>query len=142
MSSLRSVDETGRLFVGSNTAYDGLEDGEVEFILNLSYDCNASFGMKRSYAHLPFPDGNSEYLEFRQRAELLWNRYRRTKEDILVHCAAGISRSVSVAASTVALAEDLSFGDALYVVQQRRGVEQDPLPELQEYGRRFVEEER
>jgi protein-tyrosine phosphatase len=87
---------------------------------------------------MPFNDGNIEYRDFRQACELLINRYQRYSEKILVHCAAGVSRSVSVAAVTVAVAETTGFDTALEQVMTRRNIGIDPNPELQRYGRRYI----
>jgi hypothetical protein len=47
---------------------------------------------------------------------------------------------VSVASTTVALAEDRTFDTALSEVRNRRAIEVDPMREVEEYGRRYVKE--
>lgn len=135
------VDQEDRLYIGSADDHSNLEDNDIDFVLNLSFDCAADFGMDRSYAHLPFHDNDQAlYRDFRQAADLLCDRYQLyDDEDLLVHCAAGVSRSVSISAACLAQVEDFGFDEALTRIQDRRGIGIDPHMKLQEYGRRFVE---
>ena len=134
---LDPVDET-RLYVGSREDYNNLVDDAVDFVLNLSFNCDASYLMQHSYAHLPLRDEGHRYRVFQRAGDVLWSRYQGFDEEILVYCEKGFSRSVSVASTTVALAEGRSFDDTLSVVRSRRGVEVDPVIEVADYGRRYV----
>ena len=129
-----------RLYVGSRNEYNDLEDDEIDFVLNLCFSCSVSYLNQRSYAHLPLRDEGHSYRDFEQACDVLWNRYECFDEEMFVYCEKGHSRSVSVASTTVALAEDRSFDTALSEVRTRRGVEVDPVREVEEYGRRYVEE--
>jgi len=132
-----AVDEN-RLYVGSRNEYNNLEEDEIDFVLNLSFTCSVSYLNQRSYAHLPLRDEGHSYRDFEQACDVLWNRYKCFDEELFVYCEKGCSRSVSVASTTVALAEDRSFDTALSEVRTHRGVEVDPVREVEEYGRRYV----
>lgn len=119
----------------------------IDFILNLSSWCDSLLAREQSYAHISIPDGSpttpgeeSRYEDFETAASTLWQRINNDiDENILVNCAAGISRSVSVAATAVALRRNQSFDEALGRVRSSRGIQQTPHPSLIEYGRKFVE---
>jgi hypothetical protein len=134
-----AIDEN-RLYVGSRKEYNDLEGDEMDFVLNLSFSCSVSYLNQSSYAHLPLRDEGHSYRDFEQACDVLWNRYKCFDEEIFVYCEKGHSRSVSVASTTVALAEDRTFDTALSEVRTRRGIEVDPMREVEEYGRRYVEE--
>lgn len=63
----------------------------------------------------------------------------RRDETVLVHCSAGASGSVSVAAAALAAEEGLTLGEALVRVRGAR-VEADPHPALVGHARRYLRE--
>lgn len=58
------------------------------------------------------------------------------ENDVLVHCHAGQSRSVTVSATAIALLSDLEFEEALSLIEQERGIA--PSPQLKTHGVRVV----
>lgn len=123
---------------------DDLDEGDlthIDFILNLSSWCDSQLAHASSYAHISIADGADNYQDFETAAQLLWNRYNNGKDEmILINCAAGVSRSVAVATTAVALRRGNTFDDELGRVRSSRGISQRPHPKLVEYGQRFVEE--
>lgn len=112
----------------------------VDFILNLSSWCDGVVAKTQSYAHISISDGKSNYEDFETASSTLWQRYNNdSDENILVNCAAGISRSVAVATTAVALRRSQSFDEALGRVRESREIKQDPHPALMDYGRKFVD---
>lgn len=122
---------------------DDLKEGDLEhidFVLNLSSWCNSQLAIQASYAHISIADGDGDYADFEIACQLLWNRLNNDEdENILVNCAAGVSRSVAVATTAVALRRGTGFDEELGRVRSSRGIDQRPHPKLVEYGRRFVD---
>lgn len=122
---------------------DDLDQGNLEkfdFILNLSNWCDSALAQKRSYAHVSIADGGGNYRDFETAAELLLNRLQSFgEENVLVNCAAGVSRSVAVASAVTAVRKNQCFEEGLERVRFHRSLGQDPHPELVSYGERFVE---
>jgi protein-tyrosine phosphatase len=80
--------------------------------------------------HHPLRDGYvNDQAEFTAAVETLRQRFRESGE-VLVHCAAGISRSTTVLATTLAVEENVSFRDAVEEVQTYRERAR-PHPKLQ-----------
>lgn len=80
--------------------------------------------------HYPLHDGYvNDQTEFIAAVEGVRQRNRESG-DVLVHCAAGISRSTTVLAVTMAVDESISFGEAVEEVQTYRERAR-PHPKLQ-----------
>jgi protein-tyrosine phosphatase len=74
------------------------------------------------YCHIPFPDGEDiPEKEFWECLNFLEDRYDKGCI-ILVHCAAGISRSVVLAASFMHFMKIMDFLDALEWIKKRRKI--------------------
>jgi atypical dual specificity phosphatase len=87
----------------------------------------------RTTHHRPLTDGpGNDWADFAAAVDTACGLYDREGE-LLVHCEAGISRSTTVLAATIAAAEDSSFADALATVQAARP-QAVPHPLLHELG--------
>jgi atypical dual specificity phosphatase len=87
--------------------------------------------------HHPLDDGaNNRPAEFDAAVDTARALVRQTGP-VLVHCAAGISRSSTVLATTLAVEEGTSFEGALTGVQRHRE-RAHPHPALREQARRYV----
>jgi len=79
--------------------------------------------------HRPLVDGpDIAWRPFRRAVDTGRRRFRRG-ESMLVHCRAGVSRSSTVLATTVAIEEQRPFRDALAAVQRARP-SAEPHPDL------------
>lgn len=82
------------------------------------------------YMHTPFPDGQAiPSLQFAKCLDWLKFMYENGHV-ILIHCAAGISRSVTVAASFMHYMQIMDFNEALVWIKKQRGAVQDPHVEI------------
>ena len=113
---------------------------KVDFTLNLSSWCDSQIAKENQYCHFPIPDGDGSYLDFKQAVDIALERVEND-EEVLIHCAAGVSRSVAVATTVVAARRGNRFEDELGRVKTSRNSGLDPAPALREYGRKYVEEE-
>jgi atypical dual specificity phosphatase len=88
--------------------------------------------------HHPLDDGaNNRPREFDDAVDTA-RALVRQDGPVLVHCAAGISRSSTVLATTLAVEDERSFAEGLTVVQRHRE-RACPHPALREQARRYVE---
>jgi predicted protein tyrosine phosphatase len=97
------------LFVGNRAAGEQADrNADVESVLSLTVDA-----LETTSHHRPLVDGpDNDWTSFEAAAETA--RVLHDDEDpLLVHCKAGISWSVTVAATAIAVAESRSFADAL-----------------------------
>jgi protein-tyrosine phosphatase len=74
------------------------------------------------YAHIPFPDGEEIPAEkFWACMRYLSEQYQQGRT-ILIHCAAGVSRSVTIAISFLVFAHIMDWPEAETEVRQRRSI--------------------
>jgi protein-tyrosine phosphatase len=94
----------------------------IDFVLDVSTEPPYEEAKGIEYCHIPFNDG-AEIPEkkFWECMQVLFDRYQRGK-NILIHCAAGISRSATIAAAFLHFAHIMQFADALAYITQRRAV--------------------
>lgn len=113
---------------------------QVDFILNLSshtdpvYTCG-----DYTYLHLHINDGAGNYHDFKTAVEAVVYRLQNTDDEVLVNCAMGISRSVTVVATAVAIIKGTGFQYALDKIQDSRGINQNPVPELTSMAEKLME---
>jgi atypical dual specificity phosphatase len=117
------------LFLGNrHAARPGEHDRAFEYVLSVS-----SAAYPRTTHHRPLTDGpGNDWADFAAAVDTARDLYDREGE-LLVHCEAGISRSTTVLAATIATAEGRSFADALGAVQGARP-HAVPHPLLHELG--------
>ena len=112
------------IFLGSESHasnYDMLENLGINFILNVATNCPNYFEDELVYKSLPVPDVcetniNEIFTEAFNFIEEVKNR----KGKVLIHCQAGVSRSVTI--TTAYLMKTLCVGmdEALKVVKSKR----------------------
>jgi hypothetical protein len=83
--------------------------------------------------HHPLTDGpDNKWKAFEEAVDTARTLYRRDGS-LLIHCTAGISRSSTLIATTLAAEEDRQFHDALSIVKQARP-SANPNPALHEWA--------
>jgi len=123
---IRSI--TDNLYIGN--ANDGLYKGS-------SFDTVVALASPSENATDEFliKDAEHDYTTFRSAVDTLRNSIQND-EEVLVHCNAGISRSVSVSiAAYVVEAEDVSYDTALE--ECRHGFKY-PAPELLDSAKKYI----
>lgn len=104
------------LYLGNKfAALPDSHDHTFEFVLSLT---------EKQYPltthHCPLNDGiGNEWNAFAEAVNTARTLYRRN-ESVLIHCKAGVSRSTTVLATTIAIEEERSLHNALTVVQNAR----------------------
>jgi protein-tyrosine phosphatase len=81
-------------------------------------------------------DGDHSYEKFRGAVKSVTEGLEN-EEEVLVHCMAGISRSVSVCIAACAVYEDISYDDAYQ--KCKRGF-QHPDPQLLDSAKKYISE--
>jgi atypical dual specificity phosphatase len=90
-------------------------DRAFEYVLSVSTDC-----YPLTTHHHPLDDGpDNEWDQFERAVDTARTLYDRDGS-LLMHCTAGISRSSTLVAATLAAEEKREFHDALSVVQRAR----------------------
>ena len=104
------------LYLGNGHAADPTcRDRAFEYVLSVSTDC-----YPLTTHHHPLDDGpDNEWDRFERAVDTARTLYDRDGS-LLIHCTAGISRSSTLVAATLAAEEKREFHDALSVVQRAR----------------------
>jgi atypical dual specificity phosphatase len=104
------------LYLGNEPAADpGTHDRTFEYVLSTTAEKQPS-----TTHHRPLTDGRgNEWRVFEAAVDTARTLHRR-EGSRLVHCKAGVSRSTTVIATTLAAEEDREFRDALEIVQAAR----------------------
>lgn len=104
------------LFLGNRHAADpAAHDREFAYVLTASTD-----DYPLTTHHRPLDDGpGNDWATFADAVDTARRLYRRDGA-LLVHCKAGISRSTTLLATTIAAEEGWRFHDALAIVQDAR----------------------
>ncbi|WP_231182965.1 dual specificity protein phosphatase [Haladaptatus sp. DYF46] len=107
---------TQDLFIGNEAAaHRDRHDHAFEYVLSLSTESHPL-----TTHHHPLIDGaGNEWRAFETAVDTA-RRLFHEEGSVLVHCTAGISRSSTVLAATLAAEEDRTFHDALAIVQEAR----------------------
>lgn len=123
-----------RIFIGSELAaanYGTIKKHDISHIINMAADGANNYdhyGVKIVQIHLM--DGEFAPVGlFESAANLLNDLIKADTDGILIHCLAGVSRSVTVVLSYLMLHCDMSFYDALKFIEQSRPVA-SPHPKL------------
>lgn len=104
------------LYLGNKCAADpAYHDRSFEFVLSVSTE-----DYPLTTHHHPLDDGpENDWVAFERAVDTARTLYRR-EGSVLVHCKAGISRSSTLVATTIAAEEARRFRDALSIVQHAR----------------------
>jgi hypothetical protein len=129
-----------RLYVGGYAAAQALADynpANITAVLNVHHAPDAKRSPNIIYMHVPFADG--EAIPKRQFVECLgWLKFMyETGHTILVHCAAGISRSVTIVTSAMHYLGLLDFNSALDRIRMSRPVA-NPAPVTLNSAKKFL----
>lgn len=111
-----------------------LEYHEIVYVITLNDDAH-----RYTTVHHPIVDGENPQSEFDRAVEIVREAMKQD-ENILVHCAAGVSRSVTTVATAIAAEEGRSFEAGLECVHESREVP-DPHPDLREHAERYLSED-
>lgn len=136
----------GTLYIGDilDVREKSIADLDVDHVVTVCQDeVRDNISDDLAYDHFCMADGiergqnagDSSYEMFKD-ASLRVANLLLEGNDILVHCHAGQSRSVTVSASAIALTDDISFAYALDRIEQKRGIA--PSPELKSHAIRVV----
>lgn len=104
------------LFIGNAlAAHPDHHDQPFEYVLSV---CRESCPLTTH--HQPLHDGPETDWPAFERAVDTARRLYRSEGSLLINCKAGISRSTTVLATTLAIEEEMAFRDALTLVQEAR----------------------
>lgn len=106
------------LYLGNRLAADSAaHDRTFEYVLSLTID-----EQPLTTHHQPMQDGpDTDWQVFEQAVETARQLYRH-EGSLLIHCKAGVSRSTTLIAVTIAIEEGRSFREALDMVQEARPI--------------------
>lgn len=134
---------TDQLAISDAQAVRRLDPEKHEFdeVVTLGY--LNEFGYERPKASTThdgfvFPDGEHDYLEFKAAVEYVVNALNEGNT-VLVHCQAGVSRSVAITTVALATVTSLSLQEAFDCVEAVRP-NANPHPELRESMERYTGE--
>jgi len=108
-----------------------LELHDIVYVVTLCKD-----ETRYTTVHHPINDGINEQSDFDRGVEIV-SEALNLEENVLVHCASGMSRSVTVVATAIADLQDLSFEDALEIVAEHR-LEANPHPDMVDHGEEYL----
>lgn len=126
---------TDRLYIGSFTDAEdrvNLREHGVRTVVTLCPRESVNTDI-----HRPLTDGKNPQEQFDEAVDAALERIRQGNR-VLVHCAAGVSRSAAVCATLLAVREHRSFADALETVKKQRP-RIDPHPGLKDNAKRYIE---
>jgi atypical dual specificity phosphatase len=86
--------------------------------------------------HHPIVDGANEQAEFNRAVKIVLEAMKQD-QNVLVHCASGMSRSVTVVATAIADVEGSSFTEGLELVAEHRS-EADPHPDIITHAEQYL----
>lgn len=95
------------------------DDHQYDFVLTLGYYDGRGYGIpdqSDTEDQFVFPDGDHDYSTFKNATDASVEQLDNGN-NILVHCQAGVSRSVAVCIAALATYEDLSYEEAYARVQ-------------------------
>ncbi len=111
---------------------------KITAVLNVNQYPDENLPSEIIYMHLPFDDcGAIPAVQFAKCIDWLKFMYENGHV-ILIHCAAGISRSVTIAASFLHYMEIMDFNEALAWIKKQRRSEMDPNPEVVNSAKRML----
>jgi atypical dual specificity phosphatase len=90
--------------------------------------------------HHPIVDGENDQAEFDRAVEIV-SEAMRQEQNVLVHCASGMSRSVTVVATAIAAADEITFEKGLEIVADQR-TKANPHPDIVTHAERHLPQEK
>lgn len=107
---------------------------EVDTVINLS-------GGLRDSTDIYYPLRDGEMKDQERFNGAVTNVLKRLEENetLLVHCAAGVSRSVGVSVAAIAKYEEISSVEALQRIKEKRKVA-NPNPDIRQHYRQYLGE--
>lgn len=117
---------TDYIFLGSyqNAINESeLKKLKIKYILNCAHECS-NFPYKNiHYKHIKlFDDPNFDLSKYFASAFSFINDAVKTKSNILIHCAMGVSRSSAIVIAYLMKSKRMSFKEAFYFVKKRRSI--------------------
>eukprot|EP01017_Pseudomicrothorax_dubius_P011821 TRINITY_DN14528_c0_g1_i2.p1 TRINITY_DN14528_c0_g1~~TRINITY_DN14528_c0_g1_i2.p1 ORF type:complete len:171 (-),score=35.14 TRINITY_DN14528_c0_g1_i2:16-471(-) len=120
-----SSEAVGNLYLGSYahaTDYDFLEEKKITGVLSALHYCMDLYKGKIAHKIINLDDNKSENI-----TTILPDAIKFVEEglktgNVLVHCAAGISRSSSIVIAFLIVSKNMSYDDAFQFVQERRSM--------------------
>ena len=92
--------------------------------------------------HVPLIDGKNDYHTFIPKIDAVFNKFIECKdndEDILVHCAVGMSRSPAVVALIISMYESIKYEEAMKIVRNKK-MQVNPHYELKKLCNKYLGE--
>lgn len=86
--------------------------------------------------HHPIVDGKNDQADFDRAVEIVLEAMDH-EQNVLVHCASGMSRSVTVVATAIADSREISFSEGLDIVAERRS-EANPHPDIVDHAKNYL----
>lgn len=118
--------------------HDAILDAGISTVVKLTNrEPEEGYPKEVEVFRLPMMDGPRNEKETFNRAVKTVEELLRDGESVLVHCAAGKSRSVTVTAAALSVVEGNSFEESLEAVRRCRDINAHPA--LIERGRQAVE---
>jgi len=116
-----------RIWIGSMAdaaSTEFMRAHNIGLIINCTKDVPSSFAATIPTYRIPLDDIESSSSTLYQYAPTIsremWNHLDRTDTSILVHCAAGISRSASMVASYLIIEYGYNMRNAIQFIRQRK----------------------
>ena len=133
---------TDRLWISDiDTVRDSPISSAVDVVVSTCQD-EVRDAVDRPYEHFEMADGRQDENGGDHSYEIFERTVDYVREQVqagrttLVHCHLGISRSSVVFATAIAAERDISFGEALQLVEDARPIV-DPNEDLQSHGRAY-----
>lgn len=133
------------LYIGDVDDYSDkakFEREEIKAFVNVSGRSFQSrvhyeLAVNHDYTHIPLDDGVNPFRIFNRAVDAV-REHLSDERKVFVNCAMGVSRSVAVSATALAVDKDLSFEEALKEIEDARPIA-NPKQELRGYGRKYIE---
>jgi predicted protein tyrosine phosphatase len=135
-----------RIWIGSADAAeseDFIEKNQIDVILNMSLECTYNSAPSCRVVRIGIADAKLTNVGvFAKAAEVIANAVRND-ENILVHCAAGVSRSCTAVVAHLMLYKGLGWDEALFEIREHRPcVNPHPLLQrslMRDFGDEFID---
>jgi protein tyrosine phosphatase len=105
----------------SSVVNDDLMNNQIDVVLNMAIECDYTLKQpKTQLVKIGIEDGRLTNVGvFRKAAEVI-NNARLNGQTVLVHCAAGVSRSATAVLAYLMIHESMGWADGLAYVQKSR----------------------